>query len=153
MIEVVKATQETITRFIQQGDFRERDAYEWFILSHGRKLVDVLKYRHPDQTWAAIDEEGYVLCLWGFAEGPYVDDHLWGWLIGNDKGQLRAREIHRLRKAAMEKVTETVIAYTIHRDDKWHSKLGFRLIKALDFPGAALGPAIYVYERPATWVR
>lgn len=151
MIEIVKATDELIKKFVLQGDFREKDAYEWFVLSQGRKLADVLKYRKPDETWAALDETGYVLALWGFAAGPYDVDHLLGWLIGNDKGQLRARELHRHRKAIMAKETRAVAAYTLYRNDKWHAMLGFELIHEMPFPGD-MGPSVYVYGRPTTWV-
>lgn len=151
MIEVVKATPELVKQFLLQGDVRERDAYEWLILSNGRKLSDALLARDPKKSWAAVDEEGYVLALWGFApHGPYTDDHLVGWLIGTNRGTLRAREIHRKRKAIMAEVKEVVHAYTIYREDKWHALLGFTHQATLPFPGG-MGPDIFIYHRRVQW--
>ena len=151
MIEVVKATPELVKKFILQGDIRERDAYEWLILSGGRKLSDALAARDIERSWGAVDEDGYVLALWGCdQQGRFIDDHVIGWLIGNNRGAERGREIHRKRKKIMAAVHETIHAYTIYREDKWHSALGFTLQAILPFPGG-LGPDILVYHRRVQW--
>jgi hypothetical protein len=153
VIEIVKATPELVKQFVQQGDIREKDAYEWLVLSNGRKLIDALQARDPEQSWAAIDEEGFVLALWGFApQGRFHDGHFVGWLIGSNKGNLRARELHRKRKAIMAEADSLVdiLALTIYRDDKWHAALGFSLLSIHPFP-EGMGPSIYVYRRNAKW--
>lgn len=157
-MQAVWAQRDNILDFLKQP-VRQQDADEWFLLSEGRRVRDVILNNYePGNTRAFVDEHGRTLGLWGLIASKRLL-----WLVGTEEGHRRRRATHRLWRAELELLdlllqeTEDmgpVYAITLDHGDeevKWHALLGFSIIHRGPYEG--LKSDIVIYERrPPQWV-
>lgn len=135
-MQVVDATEGHLRELLRKP-LRQQDVNEWFLLSGGGRLKDILKDNIVLETSrACLNSRGDCIAMWGIVGNL-------GWLVGSVEAQGLARRIHHLAAGDLGHLarmagTKEVYAVVLKSDamaHKWHLKMGFELVAEQAFMG------------------